>query len=347
MRPERRQSPAGGARQRLRLVGAEEEDGVLVRGGFHGAVRDVIDLKGNPKHQQVRDSRDASSAPASGVGSGTRLEPSAAGKHPDGGPGYGSESLRDFYQRNGKDPAPRSCGQRGPCATPPGSVAGAQQGGRGRWTSGRRVRPGWRPHCQPDTPVFCAPGVWAVGRESLGVSRGCWGGLRGGGTLPQKASELKQRGCPGGSGSPGSHGEVQPSGVSSGPLSSPSPHGSTCQSLPIRGQSGNLPCPRLLPAEPPSTPQLSTSQSSSCSPGAPRHNTVTRPVAPAVPLPKRSSIPNNLPKAQQHPLIPHRERSQQPPAHVTPTVSPRCPQQGTEAQALQCSTELPSQHEFP
>lgn len=254
MRPERRQSPAGGARQRLRLVGAEEEDGVLVRGGFHGAVRDVIDLKGNPKHQQVRDSRDASSAPASGVGSGTRLEPSAAGKHPDGGPGYGSESLRDFYQRNGKDPAPRSCGQRGPCATPPGSVAGARQRGRGRWTSGRRVRPGWRPRCRPDTPVFCAPGVWAVGRESLGVSRGCWGGLRGGGTLPQKASELKQRGCPGGSGSPGSHGEVQPSGVSSGPLSSPSPHGSTCQSLPIRGQwEPAVPsaAPRRAPKHPP------------------------------------------------------------------------------------------------
>lgn len=41
----------GGARQRLRLVSAEEEDGVLVRRGFHGAVRDVIDLKGNPKRE--------------------------------------------------------------------------------------------------------------------------------------------------------------------------------------------------------------------------------------------------------------------------------------------------------
>lgn len=51
-----RQSPEEGARRSLRLVGAEEEDGVLVRGGFHGAVSDVVDLKGNPKQQEVRDS---------------------------------------------------------------------------------------------------------------------------------------------------------------------------------------------------------------------------------------------------------------------------------------------------
>lgn len=50
------QSPERGARQRLRLVGAEEEDGVLVRWGFHSAVRDVINLKGNPKQEVVRES---------------------------------------------------------------------------------------------------------------------------------------------------------------------------------------------------------------------------------------------------------------------------------------------------
>lgn len=32
-------------------MSAEEEDGVLVRRGFHGAVRDVINLKGNPKRE--------------------------------------------------------------------------------------------------------------------------------------------------------------------------------------------------------------------------------------------------------------------------------------------------------
>lgn len=173
----------------------------------------------------------------------------------------------------------------------PGSAGG------GRWMSGRRVGPGWSPASGKAAlpaghPVFCAP------RGSLGVRRGCWGGLRGGGTLPQKASELKQRGCPGRSGSPGSHGEVQPSGVSSGPLSSPIPHGSTCQSLPVQGQGMNAPRPRLLlgdPAEPPSTPELSTFQSSSRSPGAPRHDAVTRlspspnTPAPQVTPPKRSS----------------------------------------------------------
>lgn len=193
MRPERRQSPAGGARQRLRLVGAEEEDGVLVRGGFHGAVRDVIDLKGNPKHQEVRDSADTSSAPASGDGSGTRLEPSAAGKAPGRGPGYGAESLRGLYQRNGKDPAPRSCGQRGPCATRPAARAGGD--GRG---AGRTARPS---------------SVLQAGRGSLGVRRGAGEVFGAGGTLPQKSKRAKAEGLSWQQRQSRCHGEVQPSGV--------------------------------------------------------------------------------------------------------------------------------------
>lgn len=123
--------PAGGARQRLRLVGAEEEDGVLVRWGFHGAVRDVIDLKGNPKHQEVRDSGDTSSAPASGVGSGTRLEPSAAGKHPDGALATEPSPCGISTRATGRIRHRGLVGKRGLCATPPGSMAGPRQCGRG------------------------------------------------------------------------------------------------------------------------------------------------------------------------------------------------------------------------
>lgn len=101
-------------------MSAEEEDGVLVRRGFHGAVRDVIDLKGNPKQEVVRESGwSASSARqplalASGVGTPARahdLEASAATKHPDGElgsaqrPNAAGTAGRDRQESNGRDPA--------------------------------------------------------------------------------------------------------------------------------------------------------------------------------------------------------------------------------------------------
>lgn len=95
MSPEQRQrgrSPERGARQRLRLVGAEEEDGVLVRWGFHGAVRDVIDLKGNPKQEGGQRERlehvplRGMSAPASSVG--LRHPRPLGGKHSKKAPGW-------------------------------------------------------------------------------------------------------------------------------------------------------------------------------------------------------------------------------------------------------------------
>lgn len=96
MSPEQRQrgrSPERGARQRLRLVGAEEEDGVLVRWGFHGAVHDVIDLKGNPKQEGGQRERlehvplQGTSAPASSVG--LRHPRPLGGKHSKKAPGWG------------------------------------------------------------------------------------------------------------------------------------------------------------------------------------------------------------------------------------------------------------------
>jgi len=78
-------------------VGAEEEDGVLVRWGFHSAVRDVIDLKGNPKQEVVRESGlSTSSARHVSPGVGLWHPHPLGGKHgkqaPGWGPCYGQES---------------------------------------------------------------------------------------------------------------------------------------------------------------------------------------------------------------------------------------------------------------
>lgn len=160
-------------------MGAEEEDGVLVRGGFHGAVSDVVDLKGNPKQQEVRDSADKSSSPRgerreSGVGSGTR--------------GHGSEfPCRGFST---------TTAQRGGSGTeilwgfvllPGGSVAGP-------WGDGGEAEGSVLAGGRPDSPVFCAvlrgAGETRGEQGVLGRSSGL-----GGRTLsPKKASEIKAEG---------------------------------------------------------------------------------------------------------------------------------------------------------
>lgn len=171
-----------------------------------------------------------------------------------------------------------------------GLVLLARQRGRGAMDEGPAGQPG---------RLLCS-------RRAGGAS-GCAGVLGRssgrGGPFPKKASELKQRGCPGSSGSPGV--TARCSQAVSPEL--PDPTRSTCQALPIHGQWVKLPRPGLTPQSPQASPKAA--------PG--RHD--------AVPVPKRSSTPNNCPKAQQHPLVPHREHSH--------PVSPHCPQQGTEPPA--------------
>lgn len=152
----------------------------------------------------------------------------------------------------------------------PGSAGG------GRWMSGRRVGPGWSPAAgkaplPAGHPVFCAP------RGSLGVRRGCWGGLRGGETLPQKSKRAKAEGL--------SWQERQSRVSRRGAakrcqlpeLPDPKRFHLPVSSRPRAGHERATPSAAPGdPAEPPSTPKLSTSQSSSSSAGAPQHDAVTR-----------------------------------------------------------------------